>query len=242
MEIIYIILIFILAGMALELTGFGVATVSMSLLLLFLDPIIAIPLVAIIALIATGWIAYRIKEKGTFKRILPILIGAVFGVPLGIMTLNIVNKEYLSIGIAIFFIIYSFYGLFFSRKRLNIFKKNNKTASIIGLFAGYLNATVNIDGPLVALYESGDIEDNKNAYKDAIATYMFLTCILTVSGHVISGRVNLELIQILIYAIPAILVGIYIGTKLFSRVSGKSLKKIIYLFVLFSGLILLLKV
>ncbi|MDA3802874.1 MAG: sulfite exporter TauE/SafE family protein [Patescibacteria group bacterium] len=241
MEILYIILIFILAGMTLELTGFGIATVSMSLLLLFLDPLIAIPLVAIIVLIATGYLAYRIKEKGTFKRVKPLFIGVIFGVPLGMLTLNYINKDLLSIGIGIFFILYSVYGLFFSHIKLNFLKKSKKTASVIGLIAGYFDATVNIDGPLIALYESKDIEKNKDGYKDAIATYMFFTGILTVTGHIISGRVNMDLIRILLYSIPAMLLGIVIGTKLFSKIKGKYLKKIIYLFVLSSGIILLIK-
>ena len=158
MEIFYIIIIFILSGLALELTGFGVATVSMSLLLLFLDPLLAIPLVAIAALVATGFLAWRIKEKNTWKRIKPLFIGVIFGVPLGVLMLSYINHDLLKLSIAIFFVIYSIYGLFFSKFKTAIFNKNKITSAIIGFLAGFFNSTVNIDGPLVALYESSDIK------------------------------------------------------------------------------------
>ena len=241
MEIIYIILIFIIAGLALELTGFGVATVSMSLLLLFLDPLLVIPLVAIAALVATGFLAWRIKEKNTWKRIKPLFIGVIFGVPLGTLLLVYINHDLLKLSIAIFFIAYSAYGLFFSSNKIALFKKGKITSAIIGFFAGFFNSTVNIDGPLVALYESSDIKKNGDGYKDAIATYMFLTGLLTVSGHLLAGRITRELIFLLPYVIPALILGIVIGSKLFANVSSGSLKKIIYLFVLLSGLIIIVK-
>jgi len=241
MEIFYIIIIFILSGLALELTGFGVATVSMSLLLLFLDPLLAIPLVAIAALVATGFLAWRIKEKNTWKRIKPLFIGVIFGVPLGVLMLSYINHDLLKLSIAIFFVIYSIYGLFFSKFKTAIFNKNKITSAIIGFLAGFFNSTVNIDGPLVALYESSDIKKNTNGYKDAIATYMFFTGILTVSGHLLAGRITKELIFLLPYDIPALIIGIFIGHKLFSKINGASLKKIIYFFVLFSGLIIFIK-
>jgi uncharacterized protein len=241
MEIFYIIIIFILSVLALELTGFGVATVSMSLLLLFLDPLLTIPLVAIAALVATGFLAWRIKEKKTWKRIKPLFIGVLFGVPLGALLLNYINHDLLKLSIAIFFIIYSVYGLFFSKFKTALFNKNKITSAIIGFFAGFFNSTVNIDGPLVALYESSDIKENTNGYKDAIATYMFFTGILTVFSHLLAGRITKELIFLLPYVISALIIGIFIGHKLFSKINGTYLKKIIYFFVLFSGLIIFIK-
>lgn len=241
MDIFYIIIIFILSGIVLELTGFGVATVSMSLLLLFLDPLLVIPLVVIAALIATGFLAWHIKEKKTWKRIKPLFIGVVFGVPLGILLLSYINHDLLKLFIAIFFIIYSIYGLFFSRFKSSLFNKKKITSAVIGFFAGFFNSTVNIDGPLVALYESSDIKKNPNGYKDAIATYMFFTGTLTVMGHLLAGRITKEVIFLLPYVIPALIIGIFIGHKLFSKINGASLKKIIYFFVLCSGLIIFIK-
>lgn len=241
MDIIYIITIFILSGLALELTGFGVATVSMSLLLLFLDPLLVIPLVAIAALVATGFLAWRIKEKRTWKRIKPLFVGVIFGVPLGISLLSYINHDLLKLSIAVFFILYSIYGLFFSKFKSSLFNKNKITSAVIGFFAGFFNSTVNVDGPLVALYESSDVKRNTDGYKDAIATYMFFTGILTVAGHLVAGRITKELICILPYVIPALIIGIFIGHNLFPKINGTSLKKIIYFFVLFSGLMILAK-
>jgi len=70
---------------------------------------------------------------------------------------------------------------------------------------------------------------------------MFFTGILTVSGHLLTGRITKELIFLLPYVIPALILGISIGHKLFSKINGIYLKKIIYFFVLFSSLIIFSK-
>jgi uncharacterized membrane protein YfcA len=107
MEIFYIIIIFILSGLALELTGF---------------------------------LAWRIKEKNTWKRIKPLFIGVIFGVPLGVLMLSYINQDLLKLSIAIFFVIYSIYGLFFSKFKTTLFDKSKITSAIIGFFAGFFNS------------------------------------------------------------------------------------------------------
>jgi uncharacterized protein len=239
MDYIYLILIliFFLAGIIPEITGFGVATVSMSLILFFLPPEIAIPLVAMVSVFATGIIAARIKTKGVFKKITPLILGAVIGVPLGMFFLNSVSQNILRIFISFFLISYAIYGLLV--KKQAFLPRNKISGGITGVIAGFFSASFNIHGPLVGIYASPEALKNPDVYKDTVATYMFIAGLFTVFGHFINGRITLETLTLLIYAIPAMVCGLFVGNKLFNRLNGDMVKKIVYIFVLMAGIILL---
>jgi len=230
--------VFFLAGLVLEVTGFGVATVAMSLLLFVLPPIVVIPLVAIVALFSSGLVAYRIKNKNVIRKIIPLLAGVVFGVPMGMLLLDYLNPLALSVIVGIFLIAYSIYGLLNLKHPLR-FHGNQKSGFAVGALAGFFNASFNIDGPLVALYQSGDYGVEANDFKDTIATHMFFTGLFTVIGHTLSGRLNFEVLKFLPFAIPAIIVGFYVGQLIFAKIGRKSVKEAIYLLVLISGLSIL---
>ena len=239
MNQIYLALIFFLAGIVPELTGFGVATVSMSLVLFFLPPETAIPLIAIVSVIATGIIAVTIKTKGVLKRIAPLIAGSLIGVPLGMFFLNIVNWEILQIFISVFLIGYAGYGLLI--KKIALLPQNKLSGGIIGAVAGFFSASFNIHGPLIGIYSSPGVEKSANTYKDMVASYMFVSGLFTVFGHLVSGRITEETLTPLIYIVPALVCGLYVGSKLFNRVKGDFIKKFVYIFVLIAGIALLLK-
>lgn len=234
MEVYYIIIIFFLAGLVLELTGFGVATVSMSLLLFFLPPIIALPLVAIVSLFSSGLVASRIRNKSIVRKVIPLLAGVVFGVPLGMLLLNYLNPLALRVLVGVFLIAYSIYGLLNLKHPLR-FHGNRKSGFAVGVVAGFFNASFNIDGPLVALYQSGDSGAEADDFKDTIATHMFFAGLFTVTGHFLAGRVNAQVLAYLPLAIPAIVIGFFVGRRIFAHWGRKSVKEAIYLLVLASG-------
>ncbi|MGM0482622.1 MAG: hypothetical protein ACQEP6_02020, partial [Patescibacteria group bacterium] len=67
MEIAAILITFILAGIATELTGFGVATISMALLPFFFPVSVAVPVVVMISTTSTGIVALKTKTTGLWK-------------------------------------------------------------------------------------------------------------------------------------------------------------------------------
>ena len=236
MEYFYFILIIIAAGIVPELTGFGVATVSMSLLPFILPLSVVIPLVAMVSVITTGIIAYRIKTKKVWLYVPPLILGSVMGVVIGMIFLKIINEAALRMILAIFLMIYAIYGL--SQKE--VFWPGTKLFGLaVGLIAGFFSASFNIHGPLVGAYSSQNKKLNIMENKDIIATYMFITGLFTVTGHTISGRVTLDVLKLLLFAIPFLLFGLLIGSKLFSKLNGNLVRKIIYIFVFFAGILML---
>lgn len=236
-EYFYFAFVFFLAGIVPELTGFGVATVSMVFLSFVLPLHIAIPLVAIISLTATGIVAFHTKAKGFFKYLKPLLLGSFVGVFLGMLFLSLVREDLLRTILAIFFIVYAFYGLFLKNY---FFPMNRKIGTTVGLVAGFFGASFNIHGPFVGLYSSASNHLSKIEIKDLIATYMFITGLFTVAGHFLFGRITGEVLNYVLFVLPFLFVGLFVGKKIFERTSAAWVKRYIYFFVLIAGIMLLI--
>lgn len=238
MEYVFLILIFIIAGIVPELTGFGVATVSMALLPFLFPLTVAIPLVAVIQTLATGIISFQGNRKFAWRYILPLVFGAAAGIPFGILFFHVMNEDLLKLFLAIFLIVYALYGIL---KRRTIIPRNMTVSALVGVIAGFFNASFNIHGPLIGMYafQNRNLSHRKN--KEVIAVYMFIAGICTVAGHAIAGHFTKPVFALLPYAIPALLVGLYVGSHLFTRLqhNGRVLKAILYVFVLAAGIGLL---
>jgi hypothetical protein len=237
LEYAYFAIIFFIAGIAPELTGFGVATISMALLPFLLPLSVAIPLVAIISATATGIVALRTKTRNLLKYMRPLLIGSAIGVTLGMIFLHLLDEQLLTVVLGIFLIVYALYGLFFKGHFL---PTGNVTGTTTGLVAGFFGASFNVHGPLVGLYSSSNGDLSKAEIKDLMATYMFVTGLFTIFGHTIAGRVTGDVLVYALFALPFLLVGLAVGKRIFKKVNIVWIKRGIYLFVLAAGIVLLL--
>jgi len=236
-EYLYFAIIFFLAGVVPELTGFGVATISMALLPFLLPLSIVIPLVAITSATATGIVALQTKTRNLLKYLRPLLIGSAFGVILGMVFLHLLNEKLLTTLLGIFLVLYALYGLFFKGHFL---PKGKIVGTATGIVAGFFGASFNVHGPLVGLYSSSNDDLSKMEIRNLMATYMFFTGIFTIIGHTISGRISGDVLLYVLFALPFLLAGLMVGKAIFKKVRVIWVKRGIYLFVLAAGLALLL--
>lgn len=235
METAAVIITFVLAGIATELTGFGVATVSMALLPFFLPLSVVIPLVVGISTASTGIVALKTKTTGLWKHMTSLIIGSAIGIPLGLMLLDHVNEEILSKILACFLIIYSIYGLL---KKQTFIKAGTIRSMIVGAMAGFSNALLSIHGPIVGLYSSSNRSFSRDETRDVIATYMFFAGVLTITGHFLRGAITKIVITNFLFALPFLFLGLFIGSKIFSKLNEKMVRKCIYIFILIAGVLI----
>lgn len=236
MQYIYFALAFFLAGAVPELTGFGVATVSMPILSLVMPLSVIIPLVAIISMAATGIVAWQGRTGGRYTKILALVLGSAVGVPLGMLFLNVISEQWLSVIFGVFLIAYALYGLLAHEHFL---PRTKAVGGLVGSIAGFFGAVFNIHGPLVGLYEANDEDKSKQEIKGLTAAYMFISGVFTVSGHYISGRITPEVLYYTAFSLPFLAIGLAVGTMFSKQLSVDWVKKVIYTFVLCAGIALL---
>ena len=237
MSLFLTLLVFLIAGVVPELTGFGVATVAMSLLPFMLPFEIVLPLVSLISVVTTGTIMIQSRSKSTIWRLIPLVTGSFIGVSIGMYFLNIIEVKVMTKLFGGFLILYSIYGLLVKPNSKH-FKK--KLAIFIGFLAGFFSAAFNIHGPLVGMYESSDNAMSKKELKNTIVSYMFITGIFTSTGHYMAGRVTQEVLYYTVLALPFLFLGLYIGTRIFKKANTKIIKHLVYLLTMVSGVFLIL--
>ncbi len=240
MQYLFLTLIFILAGIGAEVVGFGISAISMAFLPLVLPISQAIPLVALVSVIATGVVAFRTKTTNLGSSLGPLLIGSIAGIPLGMHFLQIFPEKSIMLILGIMLILTSGYSLLSNALGREIkLSFNWLTGIIVGLLAGVFGASINVNGPLVGMYSSKNKSLSKDKNKDLITTYMFITGLFVITGHYLAGRIDQQILRYFLIVMPALLIGLEIGKIIFKKVPAQVLRVIIYLFVLGAGVRLL---
>ena len=85
------------------------------------------------------------------------------------------------------------------------------------------------------------VTKDKETYIGTTQTYFLLTSAYTTMIRIFSGIFDRELLMMAVPGIAAILLGEYIGIRVVDRISHQKIKKVIYLFLIVSGVITLVQ-
>ena len=237
--LIYIFFVYVLCGVIKGSIGFGMPTVSISLLSFVLDVKIIIALILIPTLVVN---IYQLSRGGNFKKIISetkyfLIFSTLFIFP-GAYLLTLINSSIIILFIAIILLINS--ALFLLKVNFKLpFYNNPITQIFVGAVNGIIIGMTSIyTMPLIFLLQS--LNYNKNTTIQFLGIAFFLYPI----GQIISFS-NFDLISSeiflnsLIILIP-IFCGLFIGQKVRHQISETLFQKFFYIMLLFMSIIILL--
>jgi uncharacterized membrane protein YfcA len=108
---LWVSLVPFLAGFNQGLSGFGVILIAIPLLTLFLNIKTVISLMAFTALAKAIMPFIQLRDSFDFSKILPFLMGAVPGIPIGVFILKHVDKAVIQWILGLILLFYSIYSL-----------------------------------------------------------------------------------------------------------------------------------
>ena len=135
---IWVCLIIFMAGLTQGLSGFGSVLLSIPLLAIFLDIKTVIPLTALIGLSMSLVLLFHLRPYLDWKKIYPLLIAAIPGIPLGVIFLKKLDKTVILCVLGIILVAYSLYSLLSRSGEKRI---SGHWAYVFGFLAGCLGAT-----------------------------------------------------------------------------------------------------
>ncbi len=230
--IIFGFIIILFAAAIQGATGFGFSLISVPLLMIFLSPKIAIPVVLIHTIILNAIIIFELKKKLDLKKIWPLMIAGLLGMPIGTYALVIINTEIIKVIAGGVIIIFSIALLLGYKKSV----KNEKIAFLpIGILSGFLNGSTSMSGPPIVLFYSNQGLDKQSFRANLVIYFLFLN-IVTAISYLIAGVFNGLVIKYSLIFLPIMIAGTLIGMVLTRRINEKTFKKVILLIVLISGL------
>lgn len=222
-----------LAGMTQGLTGFGFSLVFVSIMLAFLPPRVVVPVVTVHATIINCLIVYSVRKHVDLKRIAPLMIAGIVGIPFGARVLLVIEgslmKAVTGCLIALFAVAYL---AGFERK-----VKNEKVAfSWIGFLSGFLNSSTGFSGPPVILFFANQ-RIPKDVFRANLALYFLVLNASTLVVYLFNGLLNVAIVKFSMVFLPGLAAGAAAGIALAGKVDDKMFRKLALVVVSVAGVI-----
>jgi uncharacterized membrane protein YfcA len=220
------------------ISGFGFALIVMPLATLLLGLRIATPLIALAGLTLYTINLIRYHQSINAKEAIRLGIAAAVGVPMGVW--GLVNLDESLVKFVLGFILVAYAALSFFRFS-TVSLLSPRWVYLAGFVGGCLGGAYNIPGPPVIVY--GSLRQwPRDEFRAVLQSLFFLTGLLAVLSHLIALHITWNIITLYIYAAPALLLGIVIGSLTDRRINKDAFRTIVLAMIFILGLSMILGV
>jgi len=218
-------------------TGFGSGLLINAFWLHIMEPTHAIPLNVVTSLFISGVPIYKLRKKLDFSKLKQFAIFGVVGIPIGMYLLVISDPSKLKFSIGILLVIYAVLMLKISSFSINV---NNKSINnLVGFISGVIGGLTALLGIIpVAWFSVQRLP--KNTKRGTYEPFIFITSIAAIISFAFVGLYKIEMIFDLLKIIPALLVGSWLGIKIYNKINDNLFRKVVLGLILLSGLFLVI--
>lgn len=214
-----------------SISGFGSALVAMAILPAILGIQITTPLVALVSLTLESVILYQYRHEIRFRKVIPLLLGAIIGIPIGVTLLKQVNEVYVLAILGTVIAGYAIYAL------LNVklpALSNALWAYLTGFISGVLGGAYNTSGPPVIIY--GDCRRwSPGEFKGNLQGFFLVSTFIVVITHWLSGNFTSEVLHLYLLTLPAIVIGLIAGFLVSRYMPAATFRKVILWLLVLMG-------
>ncbi|KJS19251.1 MAG: membrane protein [Clostridiaceae bacterium BRH_c20a] len=215
-------------------TGFGFAMMAIPFLLLILSPHDAIQLNIILCLLITIIMTYKIRNEVNKENLIRLIKGSLIGVLPGFLIFVFLDVQPLKIFVSI--LILTSTALLIAKVKI---KESNAKGLLTGILSGLLTTSIGMPGPPLLIYFAGAKIDKAVLRSTTMAYFVFIcsvSLLLQLSMYNIAKNIWLSTL----WSIPFMLIGIYLGERLYTRLDQQLFYKVIYWVLLLTGIYLLI--
>lgn len=215
MLIWYGIFVCFFAGLITGITAFGFALVAVPLLILFLDPKVGVPIATLCSTLTGVYLFFELRKKMQLKKIIPLILGGILGLPLGVYILIVLDKDYLKISVGALITVFAVLLALGIRRKV----KSEKFASVmVGLISGLLKGSTSLSGPpLVLFFVNQDQE--KEIFRANLTGYFLIMGTLASIALAIGKLVSLSVLGYSAWFVVPTILGTWLGSKICFRVN-----------------------
>jgi len=216
--------------------GFGFALILAPALLLILEPKSVVVLNLLLGFLSHIMVLTSSFRRVDLRRILPMSIGSLAGIPLGVFIITVISPSALKIligGITVFFAIPLAFG--FTRT----FRRERPIGGVAGFLSGVLNSSTSLGGPPVVLFMHNQ-KWPRDVIHPSLAAYFLFASVFTLVGLLISGLVHVDLVVSAASLSPALFIGVGLGVVAFRHVNERYFRILSIAIVFCSGVLAIL--
>ena len=228
LEFLFFCSVILFASLVRGFSGFGFSASSVSLLSFILPPKEIVPIILLLEIIASFFMIPSIWNKINWKFVLFLLVGVLFGTPLGIHLLSVLQPKLTHLIISITVLIFAFLLL---RGYKNRDLNHNLSKFFVGVIAGTVNGFGTLAGLPIALYFL-IIAAEPAVIRASLAALFFFTDFYALLLAYFKDILDYKIIYRTLPLILVIPIGVYMGTKLFTGSSKENYKKYVLYFLI----------
>ncbi|MEO0387657.1 MAG: sulfite exporter TauE/SafE family protein [Pseudomonadota bacterium] len=223
------------------LAGFGTALFALGFFLTVFPPVEAVALVVVTSVV-TGlqglWVVRRAIWANP-RRLARFLGPGLFGVPLGLMLLALVDAETLKIAIALFLLLY---GGFFSVRRTlpRIERPTPGIDALVGFLGGVAGGGAAVSGALPTMWCALRAWP-KAETRAVLQPYNVAVLGVTAAALALRGAYTGAVLMALVLSLPTALLSAQFGLALFRRLGDAAFRRLLIGLTFLSGAGLLLR-
>lgn len=224
-------------GFVAGLAGFGTGLVAVGIWLHALPPAVAASLVVICSVVSQLQTIPTVWRYIRPRHVLPFIIPGLIGVPVGTRLLTDLNPDTFRFCIGILLLGFSVFSLLCGRG-LKVKWDGRIADGTVGLAAGVLGGLAGLSGPLPTMWAAirGWDKDQRRSLFQAFNLSILLAALLS---HAMTGHLTAEVGWAVIAALPGTLIGAWLGSRVYLRLTDQHFHTIILCLLAFSGMTLL---
>ena len=224
------------AALVAGLAGFAFGLVAAAVWLHILSPLQTATLIIAFGLVVQGYAVWRLRAALQWRRLLPFVVGAAIGVPLGVAILSHADPSRVRFGVGVLLVLYSVYGL--ARPALPSIAAGPAADAGVGFLNGVLGAVTGLAGILVTIWCGlrGWSKDEQRAVFQPVGVAIFALSAAWLGAR---GAISADTLRLFVIGLPVLLAGSWLGLKLYGQLDDASFRKVVLGLLLVSGVALM---
>ena len=226
-----------IGALAAGLAGFAFSAVSGAILLHWVEPTTAVPLLLVCSITTQLLSITKLWHVMQWRQCVPFLIGGVVGIPVGTTLLEDLNAHAFAGAVGMFLVCYGAYMLL--KPRIVIQSGNRLIDVAIGFAGGITGGSIAFPGAIPTIWCS--IRGfAKNDQRGIVQPFILLMQIATLTYFSKLGIIASGITATYLFCVPAVLGGTWLGLCLFDRVDDVMFRRLVLIFLVISGVFLVL--
>lgn len=225
------------AGFVQGLTGFAFGLVAMSIWVWGIAPGVASVMVVVGGFSGQLLSAVRVRRMPPWAMLLPLLGGALLGIPLGVAVLPHINAAVFKLGFGAMLVLWCPLMLF-SQRLPRLTAGGPVADGVVGLGAGVLGGIGGFTGVLPTLWCTLRGMD-KDVQRAVIQNFNLATLAITLAAYLATGVVTRAMWPMIAVVVPALMLPAMLGAKVYVGLSELAFRRIVLSLLTAAGLAML---
>jgi uncharacterized membrane protein YfcA len=202
-----------------------------------IPPELAGPMVVFGSLLGQTLSIGKMRLTLDFRRSLPLIIGGLIGVPIGVALLPLIDHTVFKACVGALLVVWC-PAMLLARELPRISGGGRLADGVAGWLGGVMGGLGGLTGPAPILWCTLRGWD-KDVQRSVFQSFNICMHMLTITMYATSGLISVGSLKVFAVMAPAMIIPTLLGVRVYARVSHAAFRRVVLVLLLLSGMVLL---